>query len=58
MCVGCVAMYAVAFSGASVQVPLSPPISIVQRPTSAQLVRAAFTENKIVIKKNLNRPTV
>jgi hypothetical protein len=51
-------MYAVAFSGASVQVPLSPPISIVQRPTSAQLVRAAFTENKIVIKKNLNRPTV
>jgi hypothetical protein len=43
-------MYAAVFSG--VNAPAPAPVIIVQKPTSAELVRAAFKENRIVIKTN------
>ena len=48
MCLGCAAMYAAVLSGANAPTPA--PLVIVQKPTPAQLVRAAFKEDKIVIK--------
>ena len=56
MCVGCMAMAAAAFAGVNAQSPAPAPVIIVQKPTSAELVRAAFKENRIVIKtKQTNR---
>ena len=52
MCVGCMAMAAAAFAGVNAQSPAPAPVIIVQKPTSADLVRAAFKENRIVIKTN------
>jgi len=54
MCLGCAAMYAAVFSGVNAPAPAPAPVIIVQKPTSAELVRAAFKENKIVIKTNKN----
>jgi hypothetical protein len=45
-------MYAAMLS--AVNAPAPAPLVIVQKPTSAQLVRAAFKENKIVIKTDKN----
>ena len=50
MCLGCAAMYAAVFSGVNAPAPAPAPLVIVQKPTPAQLVRAAFKEDKIVIK--------
>jgi hypothetical protein len=47
MCVGCMAMAAAAFAGVNAQSPAPAPVIIVQKPTSADLVRAAFKENRI-----------
>ena len=56
MCVGCMAMAAAAFAGVNAPTPAPAPVIIVQKPTSAELVRAAFKENRIVIKtKQANR---
>jgi len=56
MCLGCAAMYAAMLSGvnAPAPAPAPAPLAIVQRPTPAQLVRAAFKENKIAIKTDKN----
>ncbi len=58
MCLGCAAMYAAVFSGVNTPAPAPAPLVIVQKPTSAQLVRAAFKENKIVIKTNQNNRAI
>ena len=58
MCVGCMAMYEAAFAGVNAQSPAPAPVMIVQKPTSAELVRAAFKENKIVIKTNKNNRAI
>ena len=58
MCVGCMAMAAAAFAGVNAQSPAPAPVIIVQKPTSAELVRAAFKENKIVIKTNKNNRAI
>ena len=58
MCVGCMAMAAAAFAGVNAQSPAPAPVIIVQKPTSAELVRAAFKENKIVIKTNQNNRAI
>jgi hypothetical protein len=47
-------MYAAVFSGVNAPAPTPTPLVIVQKPTPAQLVRAAFKDNKIVIKKDKN----
>ena len=58
MCLGCAAMYAAVFSGVNAPAPTPTPLVIVQKPTPAQLVRAAFKENKIVIKTNQNNRAI
>ena len=58
MCLGCAAMYAAVFSGVNAPAPAPAPLVIVQKPTPAQLVRAAFKENKIVIKKDKNNRAI
>ena len=58
MCVGCMAMAAAAFAGVNAQSPAPAPVIIVQKPTSAELVRAAFKENKILIKTNQNNRAI
>lgn len=58
MCVGCMAMAAAAFAGVNAQSPAPAPVIIVQKPTSADLVRAAFKENRIVIKTNQNNRAI
>ena len=58
MCVGCMAMAAAAFAGVIVQSPAPAPVIIVQKPTSAELVRAAFNENRIVIKTKQNNRAI
>lgn len=58
MCVGCMAMAAAAFAGVNAQSPAPAPVIIVQKPTSAELVRAAFNENRIVIKTKLNNRAI
>ena len=50
------AMAAAAFAG--VNAPAPAPLVIVQKPTPAQLVRAAFKENKIVIKTDKNNRAI
>lgn len=51
-------MYAAVFSGVNAQAPAPAPLVIVQKPTPAQLVRAAFKENKIVIKTDKNNRAI
>ena len=51
-------MYAAVFSGVNVPAPAPAPVIIVQKPTSAELVRAAFKENRIVIKTNQNNRAI
>ena len=46
------AMAAAAFAGVNAPTPAPAPIVIVQKPTGAEFVRAAFRENRIVIKAN------
>ena len=58
MCVGCMAMAAAAFAGINAQSPAPAPVIIVQKPTSAELVRAAFNENRIVIKTKQNNRAI
>jgi len=58
MCLGCAAMYAAVFSGVNAPAPAPAPLVIVQKPTPAQLVRAEFKENKIVIKKDKNNRAI
>ncbi len=58
MCVGCMAMAAAAFAGVNAQSPAPAPAIIVQKPTSADLVRAAFKENRIVIKTKQNNRAI
>jgi len=58
MCLGCAAMYAAVFSGVNAPAPAPAPVIIVQKPTSAELVRAAFKENRIVIKTNQNNRAI
>jgi hypothetical protein len=58
MCVGCMAMAAAAFAGVNAPTPAPAPMVIVQKPTAAELVRAAFKENKIVIKTNQNNRAI
>jgi hypothetical protein len=58
MCLGCAAMYAAVLSGANAPAPAPAPLVIVQKPTPAQLVRAAFKENKIVIKTDKNNRAI
>jgi len=50
------AMAAAAFAGVNATEPAPAPIAIVQQPTSEQLLRTAFKENRIVVKKNQPRP--
>ena len=45
-------MAAAAFAGVNAPTPAPAPIVIVQKPTGAEFVRAAFRENRIVIKAN------
>jgi len=52
------AMAAAAFAGVGTPAPAPAPIAIIQKPTAAELVRAAFKENKIVIKKSQLRPII
>jgi len=52
------AMAAAAFAGVNAPTPAPAPVIIVQKPTSADLVRAAFKENKIVIKTNKNNRAI
>ena len=47
-------MAAAAFAGVNAPAPAPAPLVIVQKPTPAQLVRAACKENKIVIKTDKN----
>ena len=58
MCVGCLAMAAAAFAGVNAPTPAPVPMVIVQKPTAAELVRAAFKENNIVIKTNKNNRAI
>ena len=58
MCVGCMAMAAAAFAGVNAQSPAPAPVIIVQKPTSAELVRVAFKENRIVIKTKQNNRAI
>ena len=58
MCVGCMAMAAAAFAGVNAQSPAPAPVIIVQKPTSADLVHAAFKENRIVIKTKQNNRAI
>ena len=58
MCVGCMAMAAAAFAGVNAQSPAPAPVIIVQKPTSADLVRAAFKENRIVTKTKQNNRAI
>lgn len=53
-------MYAAAFAGvnATEPAPAPAPITLIQQPTSEQLVRAAFKENRVVIKKYSSRPII
>ena len=48
------AMAAAALAGVNTQSPAPAPVVIVQKPSATELVRAAFKDNKIVIKKNQN----
>ena len=52
------AMAAAAFAGVNAQLPAPAPVIIVQKPTSADLVRAAFKENRIVIKTKQNNRAI
>ena len=55
------AMAAAAFAGVNAQSPAPAPVIIVQKPTSAELVRAAFKEikeNRIVIKTKQNNRAI
>jgi hypothetical protein len=52
------AMAAAAFAGVNAPTPAPAPMVIVQKPTSAELVRAAFKENRIVIKTNQNNRAI
>jgi hypothetical protein len=52
------AMAAAAFAGVNAQSPAPAPVIIVQKPTSAELVRAAFNENRIVIKTKQNNRAI
>ena len=58
MCVGCMAMYAAVLSGVNAPVPAPAPILIVQKPTAGELVRAAFKEKTMVVKKNQSNRAV
>ena len=51
-------MAAAAFAGADAPTPAPAQIAIVQKPTAAELVRAAFKENKIVIKTKQNNRAI
>jgi|GEM_PF-743681 len=46
------------FAGVNTQSPAPAPVVIVQKPSAAELVRAAFKDNKIVIKKNQNNRAI
>jgi hypothetical protein len=52
------AMAAAAFAGVNAPTPAPVPMVIVQKPTAAELVRAAFKENKIVIKTDKNNRAI
>jgi len=52
------AMAAAAFAGVNAPTPAPAPIVIVQKPTSADLVHAAFKENRIVIKTKQNNRAI
>jgi len=52
------AVYAAAFAGVNATEPAPAPIAIVQKPTSADLVRAAFKENRILIKTKQNNRAI
>jgi hypothetical protein len=52
------AMAAAAFAGVNAPTPAPVPMVIVQKPTAAELVRAAFKENRIVIKTNKNNRAI
>lgn len=58
MCLGCAAMYAALLGGANAPAPAPAPLVIVQKPSPAQLVRAAFKENKVVIKTHKNNRAI
>jgi len=51
-------MAAAAFAGVNAPTPAPAPIVIIQKPTASELVRAAFKENKIVIKTNQNNRAI
>ena len=51
-------MEAAAFAGVNAPIPAPAPVIIVQKPTSAELVRAAFKENRIVIKTKQNNRAI
>ena len=51
-------MAAAAFAGVNAPTPAPAPIVIVQKPTSADLARAAFKENRIVIKTKQNNRAI
>ena len=51
-------MAAAAFAGVNAPTPAHVPLVIVQKPTAAELVRAAFKENKIVIKTDKNNRAI
>ena len=52
------AMAAAALAGVNTQSPAPAPVVIVQKPSAAELVRAAFKDNKIAIKKNQNNRAI
>jgi hypothetical protein len=52
------AMYAAVLSGVNAPVPAPAPIFIVQKPTAVELVRAAFKENTMVVKKSQSNRAV
>jgi len=52
------AMAAAAFAGVNAQSPAPAPVIVVQKPTSADLVRAAFKENRILIKTKQNNRAI
>ncbi|MSO29293.1 MAG: hypothetical protein EXQ75_06035 [Candidatus Planktophila sp.] len=60
MCIGCMGLWAAAFAVTSAQEPTALPaaVVIVQKPTAAQLVRAAFKENTITKKANPNNRAI
>jgi len=52
-------MYAAALAGVDAQgAPDPAPVIVIQKPTAAQLVRAAFKENRNIIKTNLNNRAI